>query len=251
MTFEDFNKLEENHKEAKEALDTSLSQLLLDMPNPTREIINASKNKGSKFFSEFESFIASASSEDNTLSKMQINDILNSIENILEFSITYWDTMQNVSNDVLEDTFNPQHNFLKTSQGVLKTYRKEQALLLQNKFKNNNLPIQGFLSKEKYKLNSSNIDWLSITMGIVLLIITSILIFIIQLNTGMQYWITRILGSLGVAFLITGIAKDTIQAKINLPTSVITATGAIAIFFMLYFSNPAEAPKYNSTAHQE
>ena len=67
----------------------------------------------------------------------------------------------------------------------------------------------------------------------------------------MQYWITRILGSLGVAFLITGIAKDTIQAKINLPTSVITATGAIAIFFMLYFSNPAEAPKYNSTTHQE
>ena len=77
------------------------------------------------------------------------------------------------------------------------------------------------------------------------------MIFTVLLNTGMQYWITRILASLGVAFLITGVSKDSIQAKINLPTAAITATGTIAVFFVLYFSNPADEPTYPNPTHQK
>ena len=246
MTAKQFNELEDKVKNYKADLDSSLKKLLEEMPSPSRETFDNVKEKGSIFFTEFESFIVSLSSEYSSLSQTQINDILTSIENILEFSIIYWNTIQKILNTGLEQTFKPQNNFLKTTQGTFRTYRKREALLLQNKFKENNLPIEGFLSKEKYKLKSSKIDWLSIIIGIALLIITGIIIFIVYIDTGMQYWLTRIFGALGVAFLITGVSKQSIQAKINIPTAAITATGAIAIFFMLYFANPAEQPKYNN-----
>jgi uncharacterized integral membrane protein len=245
MISKDFNDLENKIHQAKRKLDNDLKKLLSEAPNFQKETVNIVHTNGVSFFSEFESFIVSISSEYDSLSNTQINDVLTSIENILNFSIEYWDFIKKVSSETLNFELQPSNNFLKTSQIIFKTYQKEKALELKNKFKSYNIPIEGFKSREKYKLKSSKIDKTSLVIGIILLIITTIIIFTNSIETGMQYWFTRILGSLGVALLLTAFYKHSIKAQLNVPTYTIIATGAIVIFFILYFLNPANEPEYN------
>jgi hypothetical protein len=136
-----------------------------------------------------------------------------------------------------------QDNFLYTSQVILKTYRKDKAIKIKEDFISNNIPIKGFESKDKYKLKSLKIDWVSLLIGIILLLISGILVFNVDISTGMQYYFSRILISLSIALIFTSIAKNKIQAKISLPGIAITAVGTIAVFLILYLVNPAEIPK--------
>ncbi len=245
MESEQFNSLEKEVHNEKEKLDEMLHKLLSEKPNYTPETLSSTHVKGSNFFTKFESFVASISSEYANLSKLQVQDVLTSIENILEFSVDYWGTMRSISNQILDFQYSPQNNFMKTSQAVLSTYRKDKAHNLMDLFKKNNLPVSGFDLKEKHKLTSLKIDWVSLVIGISLLIVSGVIVFQIEINTGMKYFFSRILISLSIALIFTGVAKTKIQAKINIPGLVITATGTIAIFFILYFYNPAEIPKIN------
>jgi hypothetical protein len=242
-----FSSLEKEVSKEKDALDLCLKGVLSSMPNVSVQLLNDLHLQGTKFFSKFESFISSISSESEVLSKTQVEDVLTSIENVLDYSIDYWDVVTLVSGPVLNVPYSPELNFLKTSQQILKTHKKESALTLKKRFVEHNLPTRGFDSKGSYKLNSIRIDWLSLIIGILLLIISGFLVFFIAIDTGMKYYFSRILISLGVAFLFTGVAKEKIQAKINIPGLAITAVGAIAIFLTLYFANPADMPIVNNS----
>ena len=243
MDSQRFSDLENDVHKEKSELDKNLSILLSQSPDYTKEILNSTHIQGTKFFSKFESFLTSVTSEHEALSKTQIQDILTSIENVLEFSIEYWDVMIEVSKNILGQPYCPERNFMKTSQSILKTYRKDKASELNNRFKLNNIPTTGFNSKEKYKLTSIKIDWVSLVVGMLLLIISGLIVFILDINTGMKYFFSRVLISLSIALVFTGVAKDKIQAKMNVPGMAITAAGTIAIFLVLYFANPAEMPK--------
>lgn len=96
-------------------------------------------------------------------------------------------------------------------------------------------------------MTTSKIEWPSLIFGIAFLVIAGGIIFLDFIHTGMQYWLTRIFTSLGVALLITGVFKGSIQTKINVPGVAITATGAFAVFLVLYFSNPAKVPEYHQS----
>ncbi len=108
------------------------------------------------------------------------------------------------------------------------------------------MPIKGFIAKEKFKLTIPKLDLTSLIIGVILLLLTAYIAFILNINSGIQYWITRIFGSLGTALVITAFSKHSIQAKIHIPTYAITATGAIAVFLLLYLVNPANEPIYNT-----
>lgn len=244
MTSEQFNILENEIHSAKIELDSSFLKLLSQAEDITKEMLSKTHLAGTNFFSKFETFVTSVSSEYESLSKTQVEDILTSIENILEYSIEYWNTIRDLSQNLSNVTYQPQNNFLRTSQVVLKTYRKDKALKIKKEFESNNIPIEGFKSKERYKLTSLKIDWVSLIFGSVLLLITGIIIFIVTVNNGLEYWLVRILGSLGVALIFTGLGKNSIQAKINLSGFAITAFGTIAIFLILYLLNPADVPKF-------
>ncbi len=142
-----------------------------------------------------------------------------------------------------------QDNFLYTSQIVLKTHKKIIAKKLKEKFESHSMPIKGFIAKEKFKLTIPKLDLTSLVIGVILLLLTAYIAFILNINSGTQYWITRIFGSLGTALVITAFSKHSIQAKINIPTYAITATGAIAVFLLLYLVNPANEPIYNTKAN--
>ncbi|MEL0656740.1 hypothetical protein V6257_17090 [Pseudoalteromonas issachenkonii] len=242
MDSQQFSSLEsEVHKE-KKALDVNLLALVSEAPHFTKEALNNTHVQGANFFSTFELFISSVSSEHETLSKVQIQDVITSIENVLKFSAEYWETMISVSKAILGTPYAPEKNFMKTSQSILKTYSEEKSLELRELFKSNGIPTTGFDSKENHRLTSIKIDWVSLVIGIVLLIASGIIIFHVDSYTGMQYFFTRIINSLSIALIFTGVAKNKIQAKINVPGLAITAAGTIAIFLTLYFANPAEMP---------
>ncbi|AXX84609.1 hypothetical protein [Aliarcobacter skirrowii] len=247
MNNERFDSIQDDYLNAKKVFDDNLEKLLSEQPTFLSTTINEVVSSASSFYTKFEAFLTNISSEHQDLSKTQINDVLTSIENILEASIKYWDTIGRLSEKVLGNKIKPQKNFLKTAQSILRTYNKNKALSIKNEFVKNNIPIEGFESKEKYKLNSTKIEWTSLIIGIIFLIISAIIIFLDSINTGMQYWLIRIFTSLGVALLITGIFKKSIQAKINIPGVVITATGGFAVFFILYFFNPAKEPEYKKS----
>lgn len=244
MFIEKFSDIQKEYLKAKEVYELSLEKLLIQAPNFSKDTLNEINSNFSKFHTKFEEFLTNISSENYDLSKTQIQDVLTSIQNILDASIKYWDIIGNISEELIGSRFKPQNNFFKTAQGILRTYDNKKAKVLEKEFINNKLPIEGFKSKEKYKLTTSKIDWASLIIGIIFLVISIVIVFLDFINTGMQYLLIRIFISMGVALLITGIFKKSIQAKINIPGLAITATGGFAVFFILYFFNPAEAPKY-------
>ncbi len=245
MTSEVFNDLSKNIESEKNNIDKSLSELLSSLDNLSVEKFNKIYSEGMDFFSKFERFITSCSSEYDSLSKIQVEDILVSIENVLKYSIVYIQTMRKIASKLNID-INLQDNFLYTSQIIYKSYKKHNAKKIKEDFESNFIPVKGFIAKEKFKLTTPTLDITSLIIGVVLLLITIVIAFLLTINTGMQYWITRIFGSLGTALVITAFSKYSIQAKINIPSYAITATGAIAVFFILYLANPANEPKYSA-----
>lgn len=246
MDSKKFSELEEAIHKERDKLDEyflKVSDCHGDLPVG---LFNETNLQGSKFFSKFESFLSSISSASEELSKTQVEDVLTSIENVLDYSIVYWHVMRASSKGILSCTISPEPNFLKTSQQIFRTYKKEKALALRMKFLENGLPTEGFDSKGSYKLTSMKIDWVSLVIGLVLLAISGGLVFVIDIDTGMEYFFSRILISLAIALVFTGIAKEKIQAKIKVPGVIITAFGTVAIFFVLYFANPADMPKLQS-----
>lgn len=238
-----FSELEgEVHKE-KYTLDGYLSQMVNHADKVPVDLLNETNLQGSNFFSKFESFVSSISSESEELSKTQVEDVLTSIENVLDFAITYWEVMVLSSEGVISCTFSPGPNFLKTSQQIFKSYKKKEALVLRAAFIEKGLPTAGFDSKGGYKLTSMKIDLVSLVLGLILIAISGGLVFFMDIDTGMKYLFSRILISLSIALVFTGIAKEKIQAKIKVPGVIITAFGTVAIFFVLYFANPAGMPQ--------
>lgn len=244
MFIEKFSDIQKDYLKAKEVYELSLEKLLIQAPNFSKDTLNEINSNFSKFHTKFEEFLTDISSENYDLSKTQIQDVLTSIENIFDASIKYWNIIGNASEKVLGFRFKPQNNFFKTAQGILKTYNSEKAKVLEQEFIKNNLPVEGFISKEKYKLTTSKIDWTALIIGIISLIVSLIIIFLNLVNDGLQYWLIRIIAGLGVTLVFAGFFKNSIKANITIPGLVITATGGIAIFFLLYFFNPAEVPKY-------
>lgn len=242
MNSQQFSALENEVHQEKKLLDEKLSAFLSEVPNITTEALNSLHIQGTHFFSKFESFVSSVSSEYETLSKVQIQDVITSIENVLAFSVEYWETIIAMSESILDTPYSPDRNFMKTSQSILRTYSKEKSLEYEKIFKSKNIPTTGFESKKKHQLKTIKIDWVSLVIGIMLLIVSGVIVFQVDTYTGMQYFFTRILNSLSIALIFTGVAKNKIQAKINVPGLAITAAGTIAIFLTLYFSNPAEMP---------
>jgi hypothetical protein len=249
MTPSEFNLFSEKYLIKKDVMEQSFNNLLNcfnDNENNSKiaTIFNDCTKCASEFITEFELFLTNVSTDEHYLSKIQINDILTSIENILEWFVTLSLALSAVSQRIGIPNVLTSKNYLRTSQTLLKNYRKESAQKLMATFNSHNLSTEGFMSKDKIKFNTIKFDLPSVLAGSFLLIIGAILIFNVGLETGMQYFITRILIALGAGFLISGFGKSHINAEFKFKGTAITSAGAAAVFLILYFTNPAESPKY-------
>lgn len=198
----------------------------------------------SAFITEFERYLTNASSGAIDISKAQVEDILVSIENILTLCAKSWEAFEVASEYLNTPLTLPAGRYLFTSQAILRTYNKYKAKEIELMYSALNLPVTGFNHKKKLKFNQMKIHLPQTMAGSILIIGGTVLAFFVGLETGTQYFISRILIALGAGFLINGLTKDYIKTKLNVNGTKISASGAIAIFIILYFFNPAPAPAY-------
>lgn len=230
--------------ELKGRFNSSLSVLLAEMPSPTRQSYNHALSGLSDFVTKFEHYLTTASSDVIDISKAQAEDILVSIENVLILCADSWLAF-GVASELLDaPVILPTGNYLFTSQVLLKTYRKIRAKEVESRYAALNLPVSGFKYRKSLRFNQVKMHIPQTVAGAVSIAVGAILAFFVGLETGFQYYIARILISLGAGFLIAGLTKDYIKTKVNVSGATITASGAAAIFLILYFQNPAPAPDY-------
>lgn len=175
------------------------------------------------------------------LTDVQLKDLLSSIENVLNFSISYWDTMSEVSKKYTQVEYSPQKNFLKTAQSILRTYNKKSANNMKNDFKKHNLPIDGFISKDKYFLTQKFFDYKLFIAGISILFAAIMLEYYGLVDNGNKYLIFRIFVAFGCSLLYCS-RGDKLSLKTEIANTKIKTSGAIAMFVLVYLVNPASKP---------
>lgn len=245
----EFKELSTCYLRKKDEMDSSFNTLLHEFKNNNNDdaitsAFNLCTKKTSDFSSEFELFLTNISSNDYHLSKVQVSDVLTSIENILEWFITVNEAFSVVSDKLAIPNILTSNNYFKTSQILLKSYRKDSAEKIMKRFIEKGISTEGFMSNQKMKFNTTKFDTPSVIAGFLLLAIGFVLTFLVGLQTGMQYYLVRIFIALGVGFLISGLGRSFISANFRFKGTVITSAGAAAVFLILYFINPAESPKY-------
>jgi len=227
-------------KDMKQQLD---DQLICVLSSPSLEEYNKLISIGSDFYTEFEDYIFRNSNSHQGLSKVQAEDILNSIKNIFDFVIKYNEIVIALSSKY-STSFIFSDNFLKTSQLIYKKYRKNESIEYMERFKNAGIPITGFASKSKLPLQTQKIDFLSVTIGLLFFCTSFFIGFTKGIQSSIQYLLIRIAISVGVALIFSGLGKDIIETKLKFNRLKITAYGAIGIFLVIYFFNPAKPPEY-------
>jgi len=232
--------------ELKGKFNSSLSDLLTEIQEQslTHKTYNHALSSLSALITAFENYLTNASSDTIDISKTQTEDILASIENILFLCANSWEAFKAASEHLDTSITLPTGSYLFTSQAIFKTYKKHKAKEIKSIYTTLNLPVNGFNHKKSLKFNQMKIHLPQTIAGSILLSIGILLTFFIGLETGPQYYISRISIALGVGFLITGLTKDYIKTKLNINGTTITASGAIAILLILYFFNPAPPPAY-------
>lgn len=240
MDKKDFDKY---FKEAHNELSLELSSIIDILNNgnkPNLSDIQSIIKSASSFYTNFENHLISFS-KDRNLTDVQLKDLLSSIENVLNFSISYWDTMSEVSKKYTQVEYSPQKNFLKTAQSILRTYNKKSANNMKNDFKKHNLPIDGFISKDKYFLTQKFFDYKLFIAGISILFAAIMLEYYGLVDNGNKYLIFRIFVAFGCSLLYCS-RGDKLSLKTEIANTKIKTSGAIAMFVLVYLVNPASKP---------
>lgn len=241
MDKKDFDKyLKEAHNKLSVKL-SSVVDILENGNEPNLNDIQSIIDNASRFYTTFENYLISFS-KDRNLTDVQLKDLLSSIENVLNFSISYWDTMSEVSKKYAQVEYSPQKNFLKTAQSILRTYNKKSANNMKNDFKKHNLPIDGFTSKDKYFLTPKlKLFDYKFVMGIFILLGAFIFEWRGLVDNGNKYLIFRAFFAIGCSLLYWG-RGGKLSLKIEIANTKIKTFGAIAIFIFIYLVNPVPKP---------
>lgn len=240
MDKKDFDKY---FKEAHNELSLELSSIIDILNNgnkPNLSDIQSIIKSASSFYTNFENDLISFS-KDRNLTDAQLKDILTSIENVLRFSISYWDIIGQISNKYTHVKHSPPKNFLKTAQSILRTYNKKSANNMKNNFKKHNLPIDGFISKDKYFLTQKFFDCKLFIAGISILLAAIMLEYYGLVDNGNKYLIFRIFVAFGCSLLYCS-RGDKLSLKTEIANTKIKTSGAIAMFVLVYLVNPASKP---------
>ena len=228
--------------EQKDLLNIKLQTLLKSM---TVDSYNELFQAGVKFYLQFENYIVKESKV--VKNKIQREDLLNSIKNIFNFSLQFFKALKAVSG-ILNLSYKSPQNFLATSEQLYATYRKKDAQIYKEEFLKQNLSVVGFDLKEKLYMGIKHYEPIPLVLGIVFLFVSGIIAFVLKVNTSVEYLLVRVFIALGTPLILIGTFKDFIELKMNIKSKhgklAITAFGAIAIFLILYFFNPAKPPEF-------
>lgn len=197
------------------------------------------------YFNAFERTLDEYSLQDIELSDDVITRKVEDTINMVDTIITHWKTIQLICNKFSLPQIEPSCTSYATIQRVIKRFKPDMVEGMKGKFVSVNLPLYGFNDKSKHSgWIKPNKVRLQLIMGIILLIVSGSLIFLVPNLTGSQYIFTRLILTLSVSLI--GVATIEGSLKLNwsmTKTLFISATGWIAIFILIYFLNPPTPPK--------
>jgi hypothetical protein len=157
--------------------------------------------------------------------------------------IKYWELLQSLQDKFKIKSPQPSERAFSNTQVFIKTFEPDKASDLKSKFTKINLPTYGFDSNIKYTgMKSKNQIKIGIVLGTLFLIVMIIIALLVSCPTKFQSIVFRIILSLAAASF-----SMILSGSINVTAKkTITATGALAIFVLIYFWNPAKLSDFKS-----
>lgn len=241
---------ENNVIELKKQLDSKLELLLDEIKKGKSQdiiipLLNEQKIIFSRYLTAFEDFIVRVSENGYCRSKAEINDVLTSIENVLISSSFVAEAINTLSKNFDLPESYKQENFLKTSQIILKTHRKNKADELLEIYKRKSLSTNGFDCKDKIFLNRHGFDMarvVSFILGLVCIIYFLYEFKSGNINNGISWFNYRIFIPAGLGAIIFSLFPGSMKIKL---AAGVTATGIAAFIIFFYLINPADVPNFD------
>ncbi|MEF3077400.1 transthyretin-like family protein [Winogradskyella poriferorum] len=199
-------------------------------------------SKGVKYFNVFSlslNALCKKKSYGQEIRDSKVDDTIN-ISNTI---IKYWKLINS-----LEEKFQirkpiPSERAYSNIQVFLKTFDSEAAKKLKVRFEEINLPVSGFNSNKKFcdMTKKQQVTFGAIT-GLVLLVTLLIITLIIDCPTNFQSTIFTTILALAAAAFAT-VIPGLIDIRYR---QIITASGALAVFVIVFFLKPAELTDFKS-----
>lgn len=237
-------------KERKEYFSCLHETLCILSGNPTKEDVvkqtNILHNKGVSFFNIFERSIDEYSLPYFKLNIDTKNRKIEDAEAIIDLILNHWETLRSISVKYSLITPVPSVNAYSSIQRFLKCFQPKKVEELKDKFMAANLPTNGFENKTQFsgwQIGSRNLTITQIIIGLLFILAAGLIIFNKEDLTGMQYFFSRAVLSLGLTIIGSALLEGTVKLDWTIQKSItIKAVGWVALFIMLYYINPPSIP---------
>lgn len=205
-----------------------------------QKLVNDIDEKSNDYFEHFELSIIDYDQKYFEKNKNILSLKIDSTVNNLNSIINYWKIMNKFKDkyDIILEP--PSERAYSTMQRFLKAFDPEKSEVLKKKFKELNLPIYGFNTKNPWVMKKQ--IKLGIILGTVLLIALLVIILYVKCPTEAQNNIFTVMLALsGAAFSMV------LTGQINVGYSkVITASGALGVFLIIFFWKPTQIQDFTN-----
>jgi hypothetical protein len=204
--------------------------------------------KGVKFFNLFSRSLNEYGIENFKHNENIRNSKIDDSINILNTILKYWKLINSLKEKYQILPPKPSERAYSSIQLFLKTFDKEAAKKLRLKFEELQLPIFGFKTSKTFidMTKKQQIKFGAIT-GLALLLILLVIALLVKCPTNFQNNIFIIILSLaGAAF--ASIIPGLIEVRHR---QAITATGAIAVFVIIFFMKPTQLSNYTNCPSED
>ena len=215
--------------------------------NQIQDRLTELHSKAVKFFNLFSRSLNEYGIENfkhnENIRNSKIDDAINISNTILK----YWKLINSLKEKYQILPPKPSERAYSSIQLFIKTFDKEAAKKLNPKFEELQLPTHGFKSTKIFidMTKKQQVKFGAIT-GLVLLLVLLLIALVVKCPTNFQNNIFIIILSLaGAAF--ASIIPGLIEVKYR---EIITATGALAVFVIIFFMKPTQLSNYTDCPSQ-
>lgn len=200
-------------------------------------------NKGNKYFSLFDRSISEYGLKyfklDQNIRNSKINDAIDLSQTIIK----YWNLLKSLENKYDIKVPKPTQRAYSTIQLFIREFEPDEAKKIKSDFQNANLPIHGFITNKPFiDMTKKQQVKFSIIAGFFFLVTLVFIAIFIECPTNFQDNIFKTILALAAAAFAAAI-----PGLINVNyRGAITASGAIAVFVIVFLFKPAEISDFKS-----
>lgn len=214
------------------------------------ELIQKAHRSAVRYFSRVEKWVAESSYLRAQEDEVWRLSLAGSCKAVLTSYLHYWDFLGREAENLgvaFQEQFKPPDDAYWMMQGMVRIEYPEHWAQLREEFEKRGLPKSGFDDeKRQIKLRTGQMriekmtveKWIAVTFGFVFITVLLVLTVWLKDPTPMQETTFRIVLAL-CAGAIGAVIPGVLKLQGNLGGFTIRAAGALALFFIVYFWNPA------------